>query len=239
MRVKLNQKSLLILLVTIDLLFIILYIFYKIDDNILGNHSTFLLSHNFSISRDGSYSEIFQYVKEGAITIMLFELFTRKREVIYLAWGTTFSYLLLDDSLQLHERLGLLIGRTLEFSPMIGLRTRDFGELTVSAIAGIFLLSFIAFGYYLSQSTQRKISQHLLFLLLALAFFGIIIDMVHAMVRLDMLWKILAVVEDGGEMVIMSIVVWYVFGLFSPRGQKHGAVTDHNKTTTELSDFAE
>lgn len=217
MRAKLNKKSLLILLVTIDLLFIILYVIYKLDDNILGSDSKFLLSQQFSISRDGSYSEIFQYVKEAAIAIMFFQWFARKRELIYLAWGMTFSYVLLDDSLQLHERLGLLIGRALEFSPMIGLRTRDFGELMVSAIAGIFLLSFIALGYYLSQSSQRKMSQHLLFLLLAIAFFGIIIDMIHEMVKSDMLWKILAVLEDGGEMVVMSIVVWYVFELFARR----------------------
>ncbi len=49
-----------------------------------------------------------------------------------------------------------------------------------------------------------------LFILL-LAFFGVFFDMVHVAIPWgESLWGI---IEDGGEMLTMSIIVWYVFNL--------------------------
>ena len=46
---------------------------------------------------------------------------------------------------------------------------------------------------------------------MAVAFFGVVVDMLHA----AMPWGrcVWGLVEDGGEMLMMSIIVWYVFDL--------------------------
>ena len=49
------------------------------------------------------------------------------------------------------------------------------------------------------------------FLLIILAFFGIFVDMFH--VAFPWGKSILGLIEDGGEMIVISITVWYAFGI--------------------------
>ena len=51
-----------------------------------------------------------------------------------------------------------------------------------------------------------------------LAFFGIFIDMVHVAMPIGKL--VFSIIEDGGEMIIMSVIVWRVLSL-APFLQKH------------------
>ena len=61
----LNNKSIIILLVTVDLFFIAIYIGHFLVDNIFPNYTGFLLtSTKLSIQKDGTYPEMFQYLKE-------------------------------------------------------------------------------------------------------------------------------------------------------------------------------
>ena len=65
----------------------------------------------------------------------------------------------------------------------------------------------------------KKVTKDLLVLLLMIAFFGVFVDTVHSMVDLE--WNlsfILVIIEDGGEMVAISLVVWYVFLLNLRKG---------------------
>ena len=50
-------------------------------------------------------------------------------------------------------------------------------------------------------------------MLALLVFFGIFVDMIQTMLEETALGSILAAVEDGGEMVVMSIIAWFVFNL--------------------------
>jgi hypothetical protein len=49
--------------------------------------------------QERGYSEIFQYIKEYWIALLLGALAVRQRSVLYLGWSLLFFYLLLDDSL--------------------------------------------------------------------------------------------------------------------------------------------
>ena len=128
----------------------------------------------FSLQADLGLSETFQYVKEVWIVILLVMVAIGQRKWVYGSWACLFLYLLLDDSLQIHENLGVCLAEHFTLEPLLGLRARDFGEIAVSA------------------------------------FFGIFVDMLHVALP-DV--PGLAVLEDGGEMVVMSLIVWYVFNL--------------------------
>ena len=53
-----------------------------------------------------------------------------------------------------------------------------------------------------------------LLLMLALVVFGVAVDMAHGAVPSETTaYFILGVVEDGGELVVASLILWYVFRL--------------------------
>jgi len=58
----------------------------------------------------------------------------------------------------------------------------------------------------------RKVSQDIIILILVLVFFGVVIDMADIAIRLGKgVGFALGVIEDGGEMIAVSLILWYVF----------------------------
>lgn len=205
---KNRAKKLLYLFLATDIVFVVLHVIYVYSGRISSPY--------FSLEQERGYGELFQYIKEYWIAILLGTLAIQKRSILYLGWSLLFVYLLLDDALAIHETLGGLIRDKLGLSAAFNLRARDFGELLVSASFGLFFLIFIGTAYRFSDSTSRKLSKYLIKMLLALAFCGIIVDMAHVTAKSVLLERLLAVVEDGGEMVVMSIIAWFVFVLPDP-----------------------
>ena len=128
-----------------------------------------------------------------------------------MSWSVLFIYLLLDDSLIIHEKFGGYLAKYLDFQPMFYLRAEDFGELSVSILFGFLLFTFIGASYVFSGQIERHVSKHLFILIIFLAFFGVLVDMLHVAIP----WgkTIFGFIEDGGEMLVISIIVWCVFEL--------------------------
>lgn len=140
--------------------------------------------------------------------MLLLHVTFRRRSALHFAWSLLFAYLLIDDSLTVHERIGVAVAKYFEFVPAFGLRAEDFGELSVSAVSAATLLILIGAAHYRADPASKQFSKHLFFLLISLAFFGVAADMVH---MLFFSWDFfLALVEDGGEMLVMSIITWFV-----------------------------
>lgn len=193
-------------------LFLIIDVFFMFAGWLHPNH--FFTNENFDITRDRGYGEIFQYAKEFAIAFILFRVFKKTKDTIFIVWSLFFTYLLLDDSLKIHEIIGNAIASNLiSTGPHIfNLRGQDFGELAVSAAVGtMFLLLFIRF-FYTSMQVFKKVSFNLIALVILLLFCGIFVDMAHIALP-----KVagLNTLEDGGEMIVMSLIFWYVFNLFN------------------------
>jgi hypothetical protein len=164
------------------------------------------------IHKDGGFAEMYQYLKFIWIVGLLLLIAHKNRAWRYLVWVGVFVYLLVDDSSMIHERFGRLIAASLTFTPPLGLRLQDVGELTVSAIAGSILLIPIILAYRGGSQVFRKTSQDITLLILLLVFFGVVVDMVHMAINLG--WTvgfIVGVIEDGGEMLSVSLLAWYVF----------------------------
>ncbi len=216
MKLHLSTQSsrLLYLFLVMDVTFIILHIIYT--------YTGLISNSSFSIEQDRGYAEIFQYFKEYWSVLLLGLLALRKRCLLYLIWSLLFFYLLLDDSLQIHENLGTLISSKLNFSSWFNLRAQDFGELAVSISVSLFFLIFISIAYYFSDRSSRKTSRYLIMALCALALFGIVVDMIHMAVKSPSLYTLLGLIEDGGENVVMSLIVCFIFSLPEPLPEKIG-----------------
>ncbi len=207
--VKLNKGNWIVklccLFLATDIGFILLHLVYSYSD---------LISNDiFSLEKDRGYSEIFQYVKEYWSALLLGLLAVQARSLLYLSWSVLFFYLLLDDAVQIHENLGVLISSEFSFPAIFNLRAVDLGELAVSALVSLFFLIAIASNYRLGDRLSKEVSKSLIILLFALAIFGVFMDMLHVILSTPFLDPLLILVEDGGELIIMSLIVCFVFSL--------------------------
>ncbi len=168
----------------------------------------------FSIEMDRGYSEVFQYLKEYWIAIMFCWLGFIKREWFYFAWSLLFVYLLADDSLVLHERLGAKVAEHFSYHPFLLIPAHDLGELSVFVISGAILFAIIGVAYYYGTADFRSVSRIMIKLTLLLVYFGVVIDMLHVMIdESSIIYTLAGVIEDGGEMFVMSVICWYVLRL--------------------------
>ena len=196
-----GSNRLLFLLLITDFIFVVMHVVL-----IRIGFDPFL----FSLQADLGLSEIFQYVKEFWIVILLVIAAIGCGKWVFASWACLFLYLLLDDSLQIHENLGVCLADYLSLEPFLGLRAEDFGEIMASMFFGGLLLLLVLAAYVFSDPRSKLASRRILYLVLCIAFFGIIVDMVHSAFPTI---PGLAVLEDGGEMIVMSLILWYVFDL--------------------------
>lgn len=213
---------LLVLVILADLVFIGIFLlkygilFFDKSLSQAGVDGTFPLrfigSNLFNIGKDGGYSEVFQYIKFFWIAVLFTYISAKRHSFYYCGWGLLFTYFLLDDSLEIHEILGGYIAGRLLFTPPLGLKLQDVGELVVSAVAGIVLFAPLVWFYIKGSEVFKKISRDMLLLVIVLVFFGVGVDTLHSALLSgrDTAFMVGAI-EDGGEMITVSIMLWYVF----------------------------
>lgn len=189
-----------------DISFIIFHLIYE--------YTSLTKNYAFSLETDRGYAEIFQYIKEYWIALLLGFLAWRKHSLLYLSLSLLFLYLLVDDYAQIHEKMGLVISDKFGFTAAFNLRAKDFGELAMSGLVGLFFLILIATSYYFGDRLSRQASRYLIIMLCALAFCGIIVDMIHIAVQIPSLYVPLTILEDGGELVVMSVIAAFVLLLY-------------------------
>ncbi len=85
-------------------------------------------------------------------------------------------------------------------------------ELVVTgAAAGLLLLLLVGSTDLVADDRARRRSRVVLALLAGLAFFGVVVDMVHSAVRGTALAHPLGALEDAGEMLVVSLMLATVF----------------------------
>jgi len=77
-------------------------------------------------------------------------------------------------------------------------------------------MGLIFWTYLRGDQNYRKNSIDLGFFVLLIFFFGAVVDIIH--VAFSLYGVGLSFFEDAGEMVIMSLVLWYVYMLAVSRG---------------------
>jgi hypothetical protein len=121
-----------------------------------------------------------------------------------------FGFLLLDDSARIHEHFGLAFAAVTHLPDLGSLRARDVGELVFAILAGLIVLPLVVFGWLRGAQPARIISLDLALLLVALTGCGVGADLVHRMLSLTSMDLLAGVIEDGGEMFVLSLTCAYV-----------------------------
>jgi hypothetical protein len=210
--------ALLFLLMLVDALFIAIHVLHV--------WSPWLKSLFFSLERDSGLAEQYQYVKQVWLAACLGVAFLQRRGRAFAGWAVFFLFLLLDDTLQIHERAGGAIAQALGIPPMFGLRAKDFGELIVAGITGVAACAFAWLAIQRGGERSRRLSADLLCLLGALALFGVFFDVLHTITyfRAPLLAPVFALIEDGGEMLGVSVITAYLFDVLVNTGKSRVAV---------------
>lgn len=154
------------------------------------------------------YGETYQYLKGGFIAGYFIFLIIKYRQPSFWSWSAIFLFIVLDDSLELHEYYGFMVGDYLGLGKTIG-------EALVFGFSGIILFIPVIWILLVSKNNLIKdvfIDLIVLFSLLVLA--GVGFDILHDLtINGSLLNSLFGLLEDGGEMVVMSIIVAYVIAL--------------------------
>ncbi len=191
------------LLLAADIAFMALHFYRKVH----GAGSGLL-----DISQDGGYAEMFQYLKEFWIALLLARAAVLRRDRWLWLWSMVFAYVLLDDAMEIHERAGNWLAAHGVVGAGLGAKAKDLGQLLFFVgAAGICASAVVALRRFL-PAPPMQVHNALLLLFAGLVFFGVAVDLLHSIVaRLGV--RGLGVIEDGGEMLVMSLLAAYASGL--------------------------
>lgn len=166
----------------------------------------------FDIEVDNSLSELFLYVQELGIVILLYRLYRKQNNLLYLAWALIFAYVLIDDSLLLHERIGVFLVDYYGVENNYGVRGRDITEVLVQLVFGVPLVLFALWAHiFRGNQAARWVSMILFGFLALLVAFAVVLDWFHVKIMIIYLKPILGTIEDGAEMFIVTGILWFVF----------------------------
>jgi hypothetical protein len=168
---------------------------------------------NFSIVAERGFAETFQYFKAFWLVLMFVWLVVKQRELGYLVWAAAFLYLGIDDLMEIHEEVGNSIAIRYDYPELLGQRPRDLGEWTVLGIAGGVTLVLLAIAYATGSDRFRRVSRSLFGLVGLFAIFGIVVDALHIVALDRSAGAIFGLIEDGGELLILCLLTWYVWCL--------------------------
>ena len=206
-----SSSLLLLLLLSADSVFIVFHIVIRIFD---PNPSL------CNISGICAYMHSYHLIKLFWIIILFGYVLKLTKCSSYVSWILVFTYFLFDDALLIHQNVGSHVADIFDvhLPYNLNLPPRYF-ELSVLAFAGIILLAIVAWTYFHSSRTFRKISIDMLLFIAALVFFGLIVDLAEAAKLEPAAIFGLGFVEDGGELVVDSLILWYVFLLAIRNGK--------------------
>lgn len=211
----LKSLDVLVLLLSADAFFMLLHIFHKIP--FLHELIPLFEEDAFSISHDLGLAEAFQYVQEFWIALLFLWLVFRFRKTAYWGWAALFGYFLADDMLGVHEWLGdhvgPLMGSLLAGTPLSGAKMDSLGELVPLAALGLVFFIILFLAYRRSDLDTRSIFRILTWMTAALLFFGVVLDFADTFLPSEMLKSVARLIEDGGEMLVMSVICWFTYTL--------------------------
>lgn len=219
----------LILVVLADLAFFAVHLSYS-PDGLMDDP-------RFRLDWDRGYAETLQYVKEFWIVLLLLYLALRERSFLLLVFAGFFGYLGLDDSVRLHERIGgSIVGSSVPDLTLFGrtLTGYDLGQILYALVLGLGFFALVMLLYRRSRAAVARTAHTLLLLLVALAAFGVSTDVLNAFVSRDALEAFFVFAEEGGEHLVMTTIVGYLFVLSGAApAEKLGNGTRGDKTRGE------
>ena len=159
-----------------------------------------------------SFISRFLYLLEISTATFFFIAFVLTRKRFFLFFAILYLIIFFDDYLQIHETFGMFLDKNFMLSNIFGLREQDIGELLAWLIMAICIIP-------LGITSFRKLNRAEMIYCYAvgssfamLLFCSVLLDMIHILVDRDgMMWHSIGILEDGGELVAISLTLGLAF----------------------------
>jgi hypothetical protein len=168
---------------------------------------------NLRLDMDGGYPESYNYLKYIMVGLFCIYFSIKRKMGIYLIWALFFLLLFADDAFTFHEKFGGRVVAYFDLPGFLTLRPQDLGAVIVIGTTGMIIALPILYTLIRGVEEAKRITLHFIVLTAILLFFGIFVDLLHSALRELPGSGILTVVEDLGEMLAASLMVWYAFYL--------------------------
>ena len=207
-----KTRKFLIILLAIDLFFVPIHFIHSFTDS--------LNSDFFNIKTDLGLAESFGYLKWILCIFLLYKLRKIESSRLYYIWMVIFLYIWLDDMFRGHERLGWHIANLLD-GEVMGLRPQPAGEFLALMFSGLAILVAVGLSFFYGSKFFKKFSFGMILIFFILGFFVIGLDAIHTMNSSDSNYDFwMGLLENGGEMLVSSFVVAYIYGTYHHRLRK-------------------
>ena len=197
-----------------------------VDAGFLGLHAAHVLAEwrgavppggaSFSIEMEGGPSEIYEAAKAGSCVVALVICARRAAAPLYAALAAAFALAMADNVLGLHESSGEALAPALAAAgALFEAAPQALGELAFFSMAGMSILAVLRAGFRHSRGVHRRLGIAFLLLLAALGAFAVGLDLLHAAVGGERraVDRLFGAVEDGGELVVLSLAAALSTGL--------------------------
>jgi hypothetical protein len=165
----------------------------------------------FSLDVERSLAAWYQFGKIAAVCVALAVLAARLRSAVIVLWTGIFLYAFVDDFAELHERAGLFAQDRLGLGGVAELSGQDLGQLLFALAVGSGLLAALVYLHARSVDPARRLSLGLLLLAAAFVAFAVGADAVHAALSTWSIGTRLILLEEGGELLVMSVFLAYAW----------------------------
>jgi hypothetical protein len=154
--------------------------------------------------------EIFNYLKWTALVLVLGIAAWKRSSRLLVVIMLLFLVILLDDSLQIHERVGASLAASLPQSRVM----RAGGEIAFWLLLAIVFAALIAWAVAADDRNEVRLAAPMALIFGGLVICGVAFDFVHYLHPHGIVGAALGVAEDGGEMIFASALLAYATGAF-------------------------
>lgn len=205
-----SGRRVLLALMTVDCALLVVHAVQRIVSE--RDERALLAGTRLSLSTEHGVGEVFGYAKTALVVTLLLLAWRRsgRQGSVFAGWAVMFATILLDDSAQVHELSGRFLVRHSD-GEVLGLDSQQLGELVAWGLLSVLPLLLITMLHRASLTLARQRSWVLAALVGTLIFFGAGLDTIHELLDdgSTRAW-VIGSVEDGGELLVMSVIAAYV-----------------------------
>jgi hypothetical protein len=164
---------------------------------------------HFSLESNVGFGQLFSSAQTLLLIGLLMRLAWQTRAALYLAFGAIFLIVLVDDAFAVNQVLGRLVVPALGLVDLPRIKAESLSEMLVYALVAVPLLAMVAAAYARGTPEHRAAGIGFLVLLIMLAFFATVMDLVH-LAFINSFYAsqlVLEVAEEGGEMLAQSLAL--------------------------------
>lgn len=160
------------------------------------------------LTKDGSWSEKFEYLLTAISCIAMVLTWRKAGSSVYLVLAIMFAWLTIDNSLELHERVGGWLAPAITWPGSSPGHAQHYGELLLFAGVGLASLLGLALALMTAAPWHQQRTALLIILIGAAAVFGVGVDALDALLlgSMPQAQQIGTFIEDAGELWMLCII---------------------------------